>query len=321
MSVTIGPVGTSVTPDTGAATGTPAGGAGDGTAAGTAGPPKPPARSGDTAGQRIRGLVAKPTLVLSCLVVLMVLLWALAPSIFSGYDPLKADTSVALQPPSLAHLFGTDELGRDVFTRMVHGTALTLLTTVVAVVIGFVFGSVIGLAAGYFGRIADGVLMRIVDILLAIPMLVLAMAIVTAIGFGSVQLAIGVGIGMIGSVARVMRSEVLRVRQSTFIDAEKSMGARDGYIIVRHVLPNSIGPVLVLAILDFGAAILTIAALSFLGYGTPPPTPEWGSLVASGRAYLTTGWWMSTLPGLTIAVFVVCINRIARELQEERKSR
>jgi peptide/nickel transport system permease protein len=254
-------------------------------------------------------------------VVLLVVLWALVPSLFSGYDPLKADTSLVLQPPSAAHIFGTDELGRDVFTRMVHGTALTFLTSVVAVVIGFVFGSVIGLSAGYFGKLADGVLMRVVDILLAIPMLVLAMAIVTAIGFGSVQLAIGVGIGMIGSVARVMRSEVLRVRQSTYIDAERSMGARDGYIITRHVLPNSIAPVLVLAVLDFGAAILTIAALSFLGYGTPPPTPEWGSLVAGGRAYLTTAWWMSTLPGLTIAVFVVCINRIARELQEERKSR
>jgi peptide/nickel transport system permease protein len=259
--------------------------------------------------------------MLSALVVVIVVLWAIVPGLFSGYDPLYADTAQVLLPPSFEHLFGTDELGRDVFTRMVHGTALTLVTTVVAVVIGFAFGSVIGLTAGYFGRIADGVLMRVVDILLAIPMLVLAMAIVTAIGFGSVQLAIGVGIGMIGSVARVMRSEVMRVRQSTFIDAERSMGARDGYIIARHVLPNAVGPVLVLAILDFGAAILTIAALSFLGYGTPPPTPEWGSLVASGRAYLTTAWWMSTLPGLTIAVFVVCINRIARELQSERSSR
>jgi peptide/nickel transport system permease protein len=270
---------------------------------------------------RLGELARKPTLVLACLVVLMVALWALVPSLFSGYDPVVADTSEVLLPPSPAHLFGTDELGRDVFTRMVHGTGLTLVTSVVAVVIGFVCGSIIGLAAGYFGRIADGVLMRVVDILLAIPMLVLAMAIVTAIGFGSVQLAIGVGIGMIGSVARVMRSEVLRVRQSTYIDAERSMGARDGYIIARHVLPNSIGPVLVLAVLDFGAAILTIAALSFLGYGTPPPTPEWGSLVASGRAYLATAWWMSTLPGLTIAVFVVSINRIARELQAERTSR
>ncbi|GAA2240782.1 ABC transporter permease [Herbiconiux moechotypicola] len=288
----------------------------------TVAPAAPPGgRRRGSAAATLVGLLRKPTLVLSALVVLVVVLWALVPGLFSGYDPLYADTSQVLLPPSFEHLFGTDELGRDVFTRMVHGTALTLLTTVVAVVIGFAFGSVIGLAAGYFGRIADGVLMRVVDILLAIPMLVLAMAIVTAIGFGSVQLAIGVGIGMIGSVARVMRSEVMRVRQSTFIDAERSMGARDGYIIARHVLPNAVGPVLVLAILDFGAAILTIAALSFLGYGTPPPTPEWGSLVASGRAYLTTAWWMSTLPGLTIAVFVVCINRIARELQNDRSSR
>jgi peptide/nickel transport system permease protein len=266
-------------------------------------------------------LVRSPTLLLSVLVVIIVGGWAVAPGLFAWNDPLEADTGVALQPPSLAHPFGTDELGRDVFSRMVHGTALTLVTAVVAVLIGFVVGSTLGLVAGYFGRLTGGVIMRVVDVLLAIPMLVLAMAIVTAIGFGSVQLAIGVGIGMIGSVARVMRSEVLRVRQSTFIDAERSMGARNGYIIVRHVLPNSVGPVLVLAVLDFGAAILTIAALSFLGYGTPPPTPEWGSLVSAGRAYLTTAWWMSTLPGLTIAVFVVCINRIARELQNDRSLR
>jgi peptide/nickel transport system permease protein len=158
----------------------------------------------------------------------------------------------------------------------------------------------------------------VVDVILAIPMLVLAMTIVTALGFGSVQLAIGVGIGMIGSVARVMRSEVMRVRHSMFVDAERSMGAGTIYIVFRHVLPSAVGPVLVLAVLDFVQAILAIAALSFLGFGAPPPAPEWGAIVSAGQPYLSTAWWISTLPGLTIAVFAVCVNRIARELQERR---
>ena len=160
--------------------------------------------------------------------------------------------------------------------------------------------------------------MRAVDVILAIPMLVLAMTIVTALGFGSGPLAIGVGIAMVGTVARVMRSEVMRVRHSVFVDAERSMGARTGYIIVRHVLPSAASPVLVLAVLDFVQAILAIAALSFLGFGAPPPAPEWGSIVAAGQPYLATAWWISTLPGLTIAVFAVSVNRIARELQDRR---
>jgi peptide/nickel transport system permease protein len=172
------------------------------------------------------------------------------------------------------------------------------------------------LLAGYLGRFADSVLMRLVDVILAIPMLALAMTIVTALGFGSVQLALGVGIGMIGSVARVMRSEVMRVRHSTFVDAERSMGASTWYIIVRHVFPSAAGPVLVLAVLDFVQAILAIAALSFLGFGAPPPTPEWGAIVAAGQPYLSTAWWICSLPGLTIAVIAVSVNRVARALQE-----
>jgi peptide/nickel transport system permease protein len=263
-------------------------------------------------------LVRRPGLVLSVLVVVFVLLWAFLPDVIAPFDPLRAVASDTLKGPSGTHLFGTDELGRDVFSRMVHGTALSLETTLVAVAIGLFFGSLIGLFAGYLGSITDGVLMRIVDVILSIPMLLLTMAIVTAIGFGSVQLSIGVGIGMIGSVARVMRSEVIRVRESTFVDAERSMGAGTVYIVLRHILPSAMGPVLVLAILDFSQAILAIAALSFLGFGAPPPAPEWGSLVAGGQPYLDSAWWMCTLPGLTIAVFVVCVNRIARALQERR---
>jgi peptide/nickel transport system permease protein len=275
-----------------------------------------------TAAGRVLGAVSyvarRPGLLLASLIVLVVLLWAIAPGVWTSYSPLATSISSTLKSPSGAHLFGTDQLGRDVFARTVYGTRLSLEAAFTAVLIGLVIGSVIGLFAGYNGGIVDTLLMRVIDVCLSVPTLLLAMAIVTAIGFGSVPLAIGVGIGMIGSVARVMRSEVLRVRESMFVDAERSMGAKTTYILFRHILPSAAGPVLVLAILDLSTAILALAALSFLGFGAPPPAPEWGSLIASGQAYLSAAWWMSTLPGLTIAVFAISINRIARELQEKR---
>jgi peptide/nickel transport system permease protein len=275
-----------------------------------------------TAAGRVLGAVGyvarRPGLLLASLIVLVVLLWAIAPGVWTSYSPLATSISSTLKSPSGAHLFGTDQLGRDVFARTVYGTRLSLEAAFTAVLIGLVIGSVIGLFAGYNGGIVDTLLMRVIDVCLSVPTLLLAMAIVTAIGFGSVPLAIGVGIGMIGSVARVMRSEVLRVRESMFVDAERSMGAKTTYILFRHILPSAAGPVLVLAILDLSTAILALAALSFLGFGAPPPAPEWGSLIASGQAYLSAAWWMSTLPGLTIAIFAISINRIARELQEKR---
>jgi peptide/nickel transport system permease protein len=265
-------------------------------------------------------IVRRPGLLLASLVVLVVMLWTIVPGVWTSYNPLGTAISDTLRAPSGAHLFGTDQLGRDVFARTVYGTRLSLEAAFTAVLIGLVFGSMTGLFAGYSGGILDAVLMRAVDVCLSVPTLLLAMAIVTAVGFGAVPLAIGVGIGMIGSVARVMRSEVLRVRESMFVDAERSMGAKTAYIIFRHVLPNAVGSVLVLAILDLSTAILALAALSFLGFGEPPPAPEWGALIASGQAYLSSAWWMSTLPGLTIAAFSISVNRIARELQETRQS-
>lgn len=282
-------------------------------------PPAAARRSARTAG--LLEVLRKPTLIISAIVIIIILAWAIAPTTFAPYDPIRADVSQILLPPSAQHFYGTDELGRDVFSRVVAGTAVSLVAPLLAVAISIIVGGAIGLLAGFLGPVTDGILMRIVDVILAIPMLVLAMTVVTAVGFGAIPLAIGVGIAMVGSVARVMRSEVLRVRQLTFVDAERSMGASTGYIVFRHVLPSSVGPVLVLAVLDFVQAILAIAALSFLGFGAPPPTPEWGSVVAAGEPYLAAAPWISTLPGLTIAVFAVCVNRVARELQKVQNAR
>jgi peptide/nickel transport system permease protein len=266
----------------------------------------------------LRRVIRKPTFLLAALVVLFILTCAVAPALVSRYDPLQANVAIALQPPSLTHLFGTDELGRDLFSRMVWGARLTLLTTTIAVAIGLVVGGVIGLISGYCRGSVDNVIMRLVDVLLSIPSLLLAMALVTALGFGPIQLSVAVGVALIGSSARVMRSEVLHVSKETYVDAERAIGAPAWYIVGRHVLPNAAGPVLALAVIEFAQAILAIAALSFLGFGTPPPDPEWGSIVASGQRFFATAWWLTMLPGLMVAVVVISVNRLGRSLEMDR---
>ena len=199
---------------------------------------------------------------------------------------------------------------------MVHGTSLSLQAALVAVGVGLVVGVAIGLVAGFARGVVDDVLMRVVDVLLAIPALLLSLALVTVLGFGTFNVGLAVGLAGIAACARIMRSEVLRVRQSMFVEAAHSGGAQLGPRAPRHVLPNSTGPVLVLATLQFGMAILTVSSLSFLGYGTQPPTPEWGSLVASGRDFLRNAWWLTTMPGLIVAATVLAANRISGALDE-----
>jgi peptide/nickel transport system permease protein len=160
--------------------------------------------------------------------------------------------------------------------------------------------------------------MRLVDVLLAIPSLLLSLAVIIALGFGITNVALAVGVAFIGSSARLVRGEVLRVRQSPYVEAARAGGARGSRILWRHVLPNSIEAVLVLAAMEFGSAILAVSALSFLGYGVQPPAPEWGSLVADGRDYLNTAWWLTTMPGLTIVATVLAANRISRAFASER---
>jgi peptide/nickel transport system permease protein len=175
-----------------------------------------------------------------------------------------------------------------------------------------VLGALVGLLAGVAGRWLDDLIMRLVDVVLAIPTLLLSLVIVTVLGFGTVKVAIAVGLASVARFARIMRSEVLRVRSQPYVEAARSSGVRWPSVLGRHVLPNALGPVLVLATVDFGVAILAVSSLSFLGYGAVPPTPEWGSLVSSGRDLLDTAWWLTTLPGLTIAATVLATNRVAR---------
>jgi peptide/nickel transport system permease protein len=251
-------------------------------------------------------------------VLAVVLAWALVPGVFAPYSPLAGESADSLAAPSWEHLFGADLLGRDVLSRVIHGTRTTLAATFVAIGIGAIIGSVLGLLSGYFKGAADVFLMRVVDVLLAIPALLLAMAIVVSLGYGTVNVAIAVGVATIPGFARVTRSEVLRIAPSEFIEASSLAGARGGHILARHLLPNVLPPVGALAVLEFGSAVLMVASLGFLGFGAPPPNPEWGLAVVEGRNQIATQPWLSVLPGVVIAVTVLSANRISHILSEGR---
>ncbi|TCK25804.1 ABC transporter permease [Pseudonocardia endophytica] len=265
----------------------------------------------------VRFLRSRPGLVVSGLIVVFVLVSAFTPSLFAPGDPAFAVPSQKLRPPGPGHWLGTDYLGRDVWTRVVHGASLSLQATVIAVAVALVVGGLLGLAAGFAGGWVDEGLMRVVDVLLAIPPILLSLALITALGFGTINVAIAVGIASVANFARVMRAETMRIRRTVYVEAARAVGTRWWVTLGRHVLPNAAGPVLVLAVLEFGLAILAVSSLSFLGYGAPPPAPEWGSLVAEGRNYLAGAWWLCAMPGLMIAAAVLAVNRISRALDGE----
>lgn len=252
---------------------------------------------------------------LSLTLFLVLLGWALWPGLFSHVDPLLADPTQTLQAPSARHWFGTDHLGRDLYSRCVHGAALSLQATGLAVLIALVVGSLLGGIAGWFGGVADRVLAVLVEVLMAIPALLLAMAIVTALGFGTLEIALAVGLSSVAIFARLARGEVLRWRSRVFVEAARVVGVGSWSNLCRHVLPHASGPLLALAALEFASAVLAVSALSFLGFGAPPPQPEWGLLIAEGRNYLVVAWWYTTLPGLVVAGLVLATQQLARGLQ------
>lgn len=261
-------------------------------------------------------LVRKPVFLLGVLYVLFVVVSAFRPRLFTSQGPYDTHPEAAVQAPSAHHLFGTDTYGRDLWTRVLYGSPLTIKATLIALAIALVAGLALGVVSGFLGGFTDAGLMRAVDVLLAIPGLLLALSIVTALGYGTVPVAVAVGVGIIPGFARTTRAEVLRVKTLPYVEAARAGGASWGRVLVRHILPNSWGPVAVLAVLDAGVAIIAIASLSFLGFGAAPPAAEWGTLIADGRNYLVTAWWLSLLPGLFVALLVLSLNHISKTLQE-----
>ena len=261
-------------------------------------------------------LLRRPGFVLAAVLIAFTLLAGLMPWLFSGLDPYATAPAAKLLAPSAAHWFGTDELGRDLYTRVLYGSRLSVEAALLAVGLALVSGLGLGIVCGFIGGRVDAVIMRFIDVMLALPGLLLALAIVTAIGFGTLPVAIAVGVGIIPGFARTTRAEVLRIKTLPYVEAARLGGASWGRTLLRHVLPNAWGPVAVLATLDFGAAILATAGLSFLGFGAEPPAAEWGTLIANGRQFLITAPWVSLLPGLYVVLVVFSLNHMARTFEE-----
>ncbi|GAA4671153.1 ABC transporter permease [Frondihabitans cladoniiphilus] len=267
------------------------------------------------AARRRVGLSVPPTVLLSFAVLAVVLLWTLFPELFTSQSKVSGDTAEKLVGPSAAHWFGTDYLGRDLYSRVVHGTASSVTSALVAVLIGLVVGGLIGLVSGFLRGAVDVVLGRVVDVLLAIPGFLLAVVIVSSLGFHTINAAVATGITAVAAFARLMRAETLKTRKSTYVEASYLEGGSGLHVLFRHILPNAYKSVLALAVLNFGTSILVIASLAFLGYGDPPPASDWGLLVASGKTYPTAPWLVFA-PAIVIVVTVLSINRISRWLRK-----
>jgi peptide/nickel transport system permease protein len=261
-------------------------------------------------------LLRRPGFMLAAMLIAATLLAGLMPWLFSGLDPYATAPAAKLLAPSAAHWFGTDELGRDLYTRVLYGSRLSVEAALLAVGLALVSGLGLGIVSGFIGGRVDALIMRFIDVMLALPGLLLALAIVTAIGFGTLAVAIAVGVGIIPGFARTTRAEVLRIKTLPYVEAARLGGASWLRTLLRHVLPNAWGPVAVLATLDFGAAILATAGLSFLGFGAEPPAAEWGTLIANGRQFLITAPWVSLLPGLYVVLVVFSLNHMARTFEE-----
>ena len=267
-------------------------------------------------------LVRRRTALFGLVVVAVVVLAALLAPLVSPFDPLAQDIGQRLKEPGWqdasgrVHPLGTDHLGRDILARIIHGSRIALLVGLAAVLISGVLGMLIGLVAGYFGGKVDDVLMRLADVQLAFPFILLAIAVIGVLGPSLRNIIIVIGVSSWVVYARVVRGEVLSIREREFVHAAVALGSRDWRILGRHVLPNAFTPWLVVATLDMARVIVIESALSFLGLGVQPPTPTWGGMLADGRVYLSTAWWLATFPGLAILITVLGINLFGDGLRD-----
>jgi peptide/nickel transport system permease protein len=253
-------------------------------------------------------------LVWGIILLAMILAAAFAPAVAPS-DPLEQSNDL-LVGPSRVHLFGTDELGRDVFSRVIYGARISLSVGLVAVVIATVIGTTIGLISGLAGGVVDNITMRVIDILLAFPGIILAILIMATLGPSLVNVMIAVGLSAIPWYARTARASTLVVKEYDYILATRAVGAGPVRIMFRHVLPNVLTPVIVLSTIGIGGAILAISGLSYIGLGAQPPSPEWGSMLNQARLYMQRAWWITTFPGIAIVMAVMSINLIGDALRD-----
>ncbi|EFD86902.1 ABC transporter permease [Klebsiella variicola] len=266
-------------------------------------------------GGRYRNPWLAPGTSIPLLLVLLLVVAVFFPSLFTPYTPEQMDFSAILQPPDLRHWFGTDQLGRDVFTRVVYGTSLSLSIGVGATLIASAGGIVLGTLAGLAPRAVRQLLVRLLDIMLAFPDLLLALLAITVLGRGPENTLQAVGLAGIAGYARLVRAQVLQVRLSGYVQHAVALGEPPMVIILRHIVPNTLRPLLVLATVGIGYSILSASALSFLGLGVTPPTAEWGALLSEGRNFLDSAPWVSLLPASVVALSVIAITLLGRRVQ------
>jgi peptide/nickel transport system permease protein len=247
---------------------------------------------------------------------LILVLVAIFAPLVAPYDPLEMHMADRFAPPSRTYWFGTDEFGRDIFSRLVYGTRISLLASVVAVSIATIVGVPLGLAAGYFGGHLDSLVMRLIDFMLAVPGIILAMVIVVVLGPNILNAMVAIAIIGIPTMARLTRASTLSAKEREFVEASRSIGASDRYILTRTILPNISAPIIVQVAIAAAAAVLLEATLSFLGLGTQPPTPSWGNLLSTGRQYMFNSPWYGVFPGLLITILVLALNSLADVIRE-----
>ena len=245
----------------------------------------------------------------------LVIDWVTGDSIYKAYV-IKQNLAMKLAAPSAEHIFGCDEFGRDILFRLIWGTRYSLFIGVISILIALIGGGILGAIAGFYGGKLDNIIMRVMDVFLSIPSMVMAIAIVSALGAGLFNLLLSIAVPQIARLARIVRASVMSVKDREFIEATRAVGASDPLIIIKYIIPNSLAPIIVQASLSVGAAILAIAGLSFLGIGIQPPAPEWGSILNAARTYMRDAWHISVIPGLMIMITVLSINLAGDALRD-----
>lgn len=249
-------------------------------------------------------------------VIVIIILSAIFADVIAPYDYRIQDLNNISQKPGGMHFLGTDDLGRDILSRIIHGTRISLLVGFVSVSISVMIGGSLGAISGYYGGRLDNAIMRAMDVLLAIPSILLAIAIVSAFGGGIINVMIAVGISSVPSYARIVKASVISVKENEFIEAARAIGASDFRIIIKHILPNSMAPIIVQSTLGVAGAILSAAGLSFIGMGIQPPTPELGAMLSNGRYIIRTAWHVATFPGLAIMITIFALNLLGDGLRD-----
>lgn len=279
------------------------------------GVPAPNARRWKEVKAAVERFAENRAAVVSAAVLLIIIVTAIIGPFVAPYDPNKIGTGPKLSPPSREFPMGTDQFGRDVFSRVLYGARLTIQASLIAVVVAAGVGIPLGLIAGYANRRVDNIVSRFLDILLALPGILLALVVVAILGIGLTRVQVAAGVSMIPGYARMVRGSVLSAKENLYVEAARSAGCSPLRVAVRHILPNILIPLLVLSTTSIGWAILIATSINFLGLGVQPPTPEWGADMGAARSYLGVSWWPTTFPGLAIVISILCVNLFGDGLQ------